>query len=463
MLSNYYLLDRLQSLLEKHPFSAHTPGHKNGHHLPSVLKELWGESFASYDLTEIDTLDNLHFPTGCIAESQNFVARTWQAKASYYLVNGTSVGLQAAIMATCHNKQVFVPRHAHRSIYHSLILAQAEPIYLPVTLDSESGLPLGVSVETFEEYLKRYPLCKTLVMVNPTYQGITWQNKAVCLLAKAQGLQVIVDEAHGSHLHFSAHLPPSLLDLGADLVVQSWHKTLPVLTQGSVLQVGESYQGLPLDHFLSLLQTTSPSYLLLSSLEAGGVYMAEQGQDVIGKALGQLSRFYQCLDGFSTINRLYDPTWHQDPFKLYLCSSKLSGWDLADTLVRDYAIYPEMSDSNGTLLLLPLAVSENELQVIGEALRAIELQTKHQAERPATPAFYTSRVPQQALGLAEAFWRPKVPCFLGEATGKIAGQFLIKYPPGIPMVAPGEIIDAEVIRLWVASGGDLAENILVIL
>lgn len=172
-------------------------------------------------------------PGGCIAQSQQQAAAIFGAGRCFYLVNGTTAGLQAAIMAACSNQKVFVPRHVHRSVYHSLLLAHAQPVYLPLELDPATSLPTGISPELLQQYMQQYPDCRNLILVNPTYQGITAGNVQCVQLAKQYGLTVIVDEAHGSHLHFHPELPPSLLDAGADLVVQSWHKTLPVLTQAA--------------------------------------------------------------------------------------------------------------------------------------------------------------------------------------------------------------------------------------
>ena len=171
-----YLWQRMQALHAQNPLSCHTPGHKNGVFLPVPLREAWGDRFASYDDTELDGLDNLHFSSDCIAQSQQQAADIFGAACCFYLVNGTTAGLQAAIMASCSQQQVFVPRHVHRSVYHSLLLAHAQPIYLPLELDEATGLPLGVSVDTLQCYITQYPNCKRLILVNPTYQGITADN-----------------------------------------------------------------------------------------------------------------------------------------------------------------------------------------------------------------------------------------------------------------------------------------------
>lgn len=458
----YFIRDAIEALARRQPISGHTPGHKNGAFLPEALTALWGTALGQYDVTELVGLDDLHSARGCIGDSQRQAARIYQADRSYYLVNGTTAGLQAAIMATCYQQEVFVPRHAHRCVYHSLILAKARPVYLPISMDPESGLPLGVKSAVLEEYIKRYPQCRRLILVHPTYQGITWENAACIQMAKQHGLTIIADEAHGAHLHFHETLPPSALDLGADLVVQSWHKTLPVLTQGSVLHVGKAYQGPPLDGFLSMLQTTSPSYLLMASLEAGSIYMGQAGSAHLGKSIAAIEAFRQKLRQLPTIQLLWQPQWKQDPFKLYLQSHTLSGPQLAQRLQAEFSIYAEMSDQNGCLLILPINTTAEWLAPVWQALVQIDSDNRLLPERKSAPDFYCQRIPQQMLPLPQAFYAEKKQICWQDAAGCIAGQFLLRYPPGIPLVVPGEIITEEIIDLWQHSGDNLAEPVLII-
>lgn len=459
-----FLWRQMEALHRQQPLSGHTPGHKNGLFLPASLQQAWGAQFASYDYTELAGLDNLHFSEGCIAQSQQQAAEIFGAAQCFYLVNGTTAGLQAAIMAACSNRQVFVPRHVHRSVYHSLLLAHAQPIYLPLELDPATSLPLGVSVSVLQDYIRRYPDCHNLILVNPTYQGITADNVSCVQLAKRHGLTVIVDEAHGSHLHFHESLPASLLDAGADLVVQSWHKTLPVLTQGSALLVHPGYQGPSPEPFLSVLQTTSPSYLLMASLEAGSIYMATDGHAHIQQSLQAILALHRRIaDTLQTLHVLWQPQWRQDPFKLYLLSDRLSGAEMDAYLRKQHAIYSEMHDNNGILLILPLQTTAQWTARIYQALLALEQFSQNKATtlQPA-PSFYCREIPQQCYPLQEAFYKEKRQICWRDAAGAVAGQFILRYPPGIPLVVPGERITREIVDLWQASGGS-ADELLIVL
>lgn len=459
-----YLWQRMQALHAQNPLSCHTPGHKNGMFLPLPLREAWGGRFASYDYTELDGLDNLHFSSDCIAQSQQQAADIFGAARCFYLVNGTTAGLQAAIMASCSQQQVFVPRHVHRSVYHSLLLAHAQPIYLPLELDEITGLPLGVSVDTLQRYINQYPNCKRLILVNPTYQGITADNVSCVQFAKAHDITVIVDEAHGSHLHFHQVLPPSLLDAGADLVVQSWHKTLPVLTQGSALLVSAAYNGPSPESFLSLLQTTSPSYLLMASLEAGSIYMGQQAQQQIAQSLQEIFALHSRIAAaFTTLHVLWQPRWRQDPFKLYILSERLCGAEMDTYLRQQHAIYSEMHDNNGILFILPLQTTPQWTERLFLALQDMEQYSLSQRKSGVSlPSFYCRTIPQQIYPLEDAFYRKKKNIAWKDAAGAVAGQFILRYPPGIPLLVPGEQVTQEIVELWKASGGSDEETVSVI-
>ncbi len=461
-----YLWQRMEHLHRKNPISGHTPGHKNGVFLPESLQSAWGSSFSAYDFTELDGLDNLHFSTGCIAQSQNQAAEIFGAGQCFYLVNGTTAGLQAAIMAACSDSFVFVPRHVHRSVYHSLLLAHAKPVYLPLELDDATSLPLGISTETLKQYIHAYPDCKNLILVNPTYQGITADNVECVKIAKANGLTVIVDEAHGSHLHFHENLPDSLLDAGADLVVQSWHKTLPVLTQGSALLVNKQYTGTSPEHFLSLLQTTSPSYLIMASLEAGSIYMGTDSHTHIETALQAVYSLHSRIEKhIDTLHVLWKPEWKQDPFKLYLTSDILTGAEMDEYLRVNHAIYSEMQDNHGILLILPVQTDDTWCETLYTALLALDEYSKTSSrtiDDTPSASFYCRAIPEAVYPLQEAFYKEKESVLWHDAANRIAGGFILRYPPGIPLLVPGERITQEIVNLWTAAGGSKDEPVTVL-
>ena len=277
---------------------------------------------------------------------------------------------------------------------------------------------------------------------------------------------MIVDEAHGSHLHFHENLPASLLDAGADLVVQSWHKTLPILTQGSALLVHKNYQGPSPESFLSLLQTTSPSYLIMASLEAGSICMGTDAHNHIETALQTIFELHRRITATChTLHVLWNPQWKQDPFKLYILSDVLSGAEMDEYLREHHAVYSEMHDNNGILFILPVKTDETWTDQIYQALLAMDQysQGKHShTESNSTASFYCRELPEQIYPLQEAFYKDKEQVLWRDAANRTAGQFILRYPPGIPLLVPGEQITQEIVDLWIAAGGSEEETVTVL-
>jgi len=442
------IIERIVDYLNTNPISCHTPGHKGGQFIPPPLNGKWPREVWQYDVTEIVNLDNLHYPTGCIKEAQNNIADLVNAKASYFLVNGTSVGIQAAILALAYNSPIFVPRNVHKSIYNAIVLANAEPIYLPIAFDENIGIPLGLEVEILKKYIKKHPQCKTIVITNPTYQGISYKIQEIVDLALANGFKIICDEAHGSHFFLHSELPPSALSLGAHIVVQSWHKTLPVLTQASILHLGHNYTGPDIAHYLNLLQTTSPSYLLMASLDSCQAFLRAEAKDILTLAVKKIRSYQERislldnLELYKTKNNL-----QMDPFKLCLSSPKVSGLELAKLLREKYQIYAEMAEENYCLLLLGIVINDMTMYKLEESLIDLNgyLDDLPKSYKPTTRDKIL--IPTAKMLLREAFFSTKEKVSLDSALGRICGDYIIKYPPGIPLLVPGEVIDESVLNI----------------
>lgn len=438
------LIKNLQKHIFKKPVSFHTPGHKNGTIIPPLLKKYWPQGIWQYDLTEISDLDNLHNPVGCIQEAQKRAALVFKAKESFFLVNGTSVGLQGALLGLSHQKPIFVPRHVHKSIYNGIFLADAKPIFLPVAIDEKLGIPLGVEPEVLEEYIHNYPDCKNIILPNPTYQGFSYKIRESIDIAKKNGLQVILDEAHGSHFSFHTSWPPAGLELGADIVVQSWHKTLPVLTQASVLHVSKDYQGPDLAIFINMLQTTSPSYLLLASLDAARALMESRGTDLLTETLDKINGFKKEIMNLKTIKILFNEP--QDPLKLCLYSNRLDGFQLAKMLAEKFGIYVELAEENYCLLIWGISINEETIDILKKALTDIDKISSNLLLRKNNFKYKVTKMPQCLLSFKEALFKDKEVVSLAEVDGRIAGDFIVKYPPGIPLFVPGEKIDKKILE-----------------
>lgn len=446
---NYPIFQALSTYAKKTHYSFHTPGHKNGHFLPSLTREAFGEKYFTYDLTEITGLDNLLLPSGVIKESHEQLAHIHQARFARYLLGGTTQGLLASLMAMAKNKEVFIPRHAHRSIYHGLILANAKPIYLQPTLDNTHHIPLGISCETLAKAIKAHPTCKLMLMVHPTYHGITWENEALASLAKKNGLTIIVDEAHGAHFSFSPITPKSALEYDCDIVIKSYHKTLPCLTQGSILASQNGDLETKIDKALRLIATTSPSYPIMASLEVASVYMAEHGQEILQEGYHNIGQFFEPFP-LKTLSIIEEVSWQKDPFRLWIKSSALSGESLQMQLEKNRCMV-EMVDE-GVLLLFPLNGFKESLNALKTSLEKIDRMSATLPKRLLAKPFYQTKLPEVAMSLEEAYFKESYPVPISQAKGKVASGFIQAYPPGIPQVIPGEIISQEIIDLWQESG-----------
>lgn len=453
---NTPLWQALQAAVGRRAASFHTPGHKNGRIVPQALAAAWGSDVFRYDLTEIPGLDNLAHPEGVLAESMAAWAAARGCAHVQYLLSGTSLGLKAALLALCRGRKVFVPRHAHHSIYEGLVLAGATPLTLPVRFDDRLGIPLGVAPEDLEAACAAHPDCRHLVLVHPTYHGITWQGAEVLVLAKAHGLTTIVDAAHGAHFT-STVTPDSALALGADVVIESAHKTLPCLTQASVMLVRDEQLVPPLTNAVALLHTTSPSYLLMASLEQAGAWLANEGEAVMQQGARRIAALEAAAASWQNLAIERDSNWRQDPFKLYLTSAHASGETIA-CLLDARGCVAEMSDGRGCLLMLPLDGGDPALvEILADVDHALaEIDEAIQAP------CYLRETPRVDVPLAKAWLAPRRALPLEKAVGQTAAALLEAYPPGIPLLLPGERITQGIVDAWTASGRDAATIVEVL-
>ena len=441
------LFDALLAHQEKQALSYHTPGHKNGVLAPSRLLAHWGSAVFADDLTEITGFDNLANPQGILAESMEEAALSLGSKHLRYLTAGSSLGLQVAILANCRRQKVFVPRHAHRSIYHALYLADAQVISLEVTCDPVLGIPLGLHPDTLAQGAKDHPDCKHLILVHPTYHGFTWQNKELVALAKSLGITSIADSAHGAHFFYHEGLPEDALNIGCDIVISGAHKTLPVLTQTSLLLWQDDAFTEAIDQALRHIQTTSPSYLFLTSLELGLADMAEQGHARIDQGLKAIKEGKEALNHQNDLVLFEKSDYASDPFKWYLQTPYLHPDHYAQSL-ENQGIYPEMTDHAGTLLLLPLSGPHpHSLKTLQDSAQ------QHQGQlQTIEKAAYQPQPLERKVSLRQAWDAPSQTLPLEEACGAIAGDILDCYPPGIPLLLPGEEITQALITCWKAAG-----------
>lgn len=434
----------------------HMPGHKQGGGINPKLRELWGKEVFAYDLTEVDGLDYLNAPNGVIAEAEKLAADAFGSKATFFLINGSTVGNEAAILSLVkENEKILVSRNAHQSTSAGIILSGAIPIYAKPTLHPESGFyPVTSSQET-TSLLKQHSDIKAVHITSPTHIGFTSNIKEVKKLTEANNIPLIVDEAHGSHFHFHPELPKSAIVYEADIVVQSTHKTLGAFTQSSMLHlVGEKYiSSEELQNTLRLLQSSSPSTILVMGLDAARQQIATKGFKLLSKTLSLARKArekintidqYHCYGkevvGFNDIADI-------DETKLLVDVNKTgySGYEMEKILGRKYGIEIEMSDSNHILCFITIGDSKKTIKSLTRALKAVARETKN-LSRVNNKILPMPDIPELRLTPREAFFATKKPVPLKQSLGQISGEYIVPFPPDIPIIVPGEKINEEVLE-----------------
>jgi len=436
----------------------HFPGHKQGRGVDPGFLDFVGHRALSLDLTEVPGLDDLHRPVGAIAEAQRLAAEAFGAEETFFLVNGTTAGNQAMVLATCRpGDLVAVARNAHRSVLAGLILSGAFPLYLEPEWDSYLGIWLGVDPGKVGAALERNPGVKALFLTYPTYHGIISHLEVILREAHDRGVPVLVDEAHGSHLGFHPHLPVAAMHAGADASAQSAHKTLGALTQASYLHVrGGRVDRERLRSALQMVQSTSPSYLLMVSLDLARRRMALEGHSLLGRALELAGEARRCLN---RIPGLYCPgeeltgrpgVASLDPTRLVIHLGELGlPAGQAESWLRERCRI-QVEGAEGYILVVPVTIADtpDTLEALVTALgRMAREKAGGSGESPQEPLPPVPRppAPEVVLSPREAFFRPRRRLPLRRATGHLAAEWVCPYPPGVPVLAPGERVTAEVV------------------
>jgi len=462
------LLNKISEYLKQAYTGFHTPGHQQGKGCGEFLASLLKEAPLKMDLTEVPGLDNLKNPLGCLRESQSCAADLFGSAATFYLVNGSTVGLQAALLAlNSPGGKVIIPRHAHISILNGLILSGGEPVIVPVVLEKTWGFPLGTSLGKLKETLESAggytgelvggsvekfagESVELAVTVQPTYQGVGLAATQIRQLMQEKGIPQIADEAHGTHLFFQEKIPLSLQKEQADLVIQSTHKTLAALTQASMLHVNNQKFVAAVRDALNILQTTSPSYLLLASLDSVQFQMASKGCLLVERVL-ELAAFLRReilkIPGYDVFSVEKSASgWYQDPSKVLVSAAGLgfTGWELAELLRKKYGLIVEMCDYYYVLFLITIGHRQEDLVKVVTALREIG---KEEGKVPLAslecPVSLYEKPVRLVLSPRKVYYNKKEEIALENTVGRICGAPLTVYPPGIPCLWPGQLIEKE--------------------
>ena len=429
----------------------HTPGHKGGRGAHPMLRRFFTEEGLRSDVSLSAELDDLHAPTGCIRAAEELAAEAYGADAAYFMVNGTTGAIHTMLMAAlAPGETILVPRNVHRSIVGAMILTGVRPIYMQPQIDTRLGIAMGVSLHTVEAAVHERPEARAVLLVYPTYYGVATELAAIADLLHAQGKLLLVDAAHGPHFAFSDALPPSAMAAGADLAAESTHKLLGSLTQTSMLLArGGRVPTERIRAASGVIQSTSPNEVLLASLDLARAQMAEEGQERLAAAIRaaeELRRSINEIEGLWAFGTEYmgaDGMAALDPLKItvQVTGLGLSGF-AAEEELRRRNVACELADARNVLFLLSYADGRRETARILAALRSMaEEHAPMCTSRGAASFLALPPLPETALAPRDAYFAHSEHVDVGRAEGRIAAETIVFYPPGIPVLAPGDVID----------------------
>lgn len=435
-----------------YPF--HMPGHKRN---PDTVNT---DLPFDRDITEIDGFDNLHHPEGILKKAQETAASVYDTKECYYSVNGSTAALLAAVSATVpRNGQILVARNCHKAVYHALYLRNLIPTYVYPQMDPKWWINGGISSDKVERALAENPEIKAVLLTSPTYDGVVSDIEKIAEIVHRYEIPLIVDEAHGAHFHFSNYFPTSAAELGADLVIQSFHKTLPSMTQTAVLHnCSDRVDSRLIRRFMGIYQSSSPSYILMASMDACMEKMSSDGNEMFREFTKILEKARRRLSECKYI-RLVSPeigtagVFDYDRSKLLFSTryASMTGSELAQILLEKYHIQVEMETEHYVLALAAVGDSGEGFERLCQAIEEINQEEaqkkkeKRETEEPKTGrTAYTSL--SQFMSITEAMESESEIRKLEESVGRISAEFGYLYPPGIPLIVPGEQITGQFIR-----------------
>lgn len=476
MSENQKRLDiELMTYAESGVYPFHMPGHKRQGVLAdgsndkgvkircdAVLSQM-----SQMDITEVEGFDNLHHPEGILREAQERMAKVFGADRSFFLINGSTCGLLAAVSAAVpKGGKILIARNCHKAVYNAIYLRELSVEYV-YPMQTAWGIQGSIDPEQVREKLDADPQIQAVLITSPTYDGVVSDIAAIAKIAHAHNIPLLVDEAHGAHFGFSNGFPQKALTLGADVVIESIHKTLPAFTQSAALHVkGNRVSIEKIEKFLGIYQSSSPSYLLMAGLDRCVGIMKEQGPQLMRAYEKRLARFYQqakglqnlkvlTLDGLTEgIGSAYTQTgiWCKEPSKILISCQcvGMSGRQLAHILLEDFGLEMEMVSGHYVTALTSLMDTEEGFERLLFALYAIDQMVSEETSEETNwcrliDILYAPK--EKRMEIATASEAETIAMPLAQAAGKVSGEFAYLYPPGIPFLTPGEVIPASVAQM----------------
>ena len=446
------LFNALRNHAEQEPIQFHIPGHKKGNGSDPEFRSFIGDNALSIDLINIAPLDDLHQPLGVIDQAQKLAADAFGADYTYFSVQGTSGAIMTMILTVCSpGDKIIIPRNIHKSVLSAIIFAGARPVFISPAQDKNLGIDHGITIRSVRKALERHRDAKALLVINPTYYGICANLKEIVELVHSYNIPVLVDEAHGVLIHFNKKLPMSAMEAGADMAATSVHKLGGSMTQSSVLNVkGGLINPQRVQTILSMLTTTSTSYILLASLDTSRRHLALYGEQLADYAIDLAT---EARNAINQIPGLYcfgedilggEATYDYDPTKvtIHVRHLGITGYDTENWLREHFNIEIEMSDMYNILCLITPGDTAETVQKLIIALKTLS-ETYFEGAKARELVVRVPDIPQLSLTPRDAFYAETERIPFKESAGRIIAEFIYVYPPGIPILLPGEVISQK--------------------
>jgi lysine decarboxylase len=444
------IYDALQQYIKNRIVSFDVPGHKQGKG-HKALVDAFGEKCIAMDYNSSKPLDNLTHPTGVIRQAEELAAEAFRAGQAFLILGGTTAAVQNMIFSCCRkDDEIIMPRNVHKSAINAMVICGAVPVYVNPGVNPDFGISLGMSVEDVRRAVKEHPRAKAVFINNPTYYGICSNLKEIVKIAHDAGMLALADEAHGTHLYFGENLPAAAMDAGADMSAVSLHKTGGSLTQSSMLLLGPGADAEAVRQIINLTQTTSGSYLLMASLDIARKNLFINGREIFKKVCSLSSYARNEVNKIPGLHAFGmdivdgDTVFDFDTTKLSIHTRAmgLAGIEVYDILRDEFGIQIEFGDIGNILAIISVGDRELEIERLLGALSEIQ---RRFSKEPMNMLDHEYINPIVAMSPQQAFYAAKRSVPIDKSLGRISSELVMAYPPGIPILAPGERITSEII------------------
>ncbi len=444
------ILEALEEMKQNRLVPFDVPGHKHGKGNPDLTRFL-GEQCLAVDVNSMKMLDNLCHPVSVIREAEELAAEAFGAAHAYFMVGGTTSAVQSMVLSVCkRGDKIILPRNVHRSVINIMILCGAVPVYVDPDLDRRLGIALGMKLSEVEKAVAKNPDAKAILVNNPTYYGICSNLKGITDLAHAHGMKMLVDEAHGTHFYFDRELPMSAMQAGADMAAVSMHKSGGSLTQSSFLLIGPGMSEGYVRQIINISQTTSGSYLLMSSLDISRRNLALHGQEIFDKVremvayargeINQIGDYYAYSKEIVNGDSVYD--FDITKLSVNTLPVGLAGIEVYDLLRDEYDIQTEFGDLGNVLAYVSVGDRPRDIERLVSALAEIRRLYRRDPNSLMTAEYIN---PSVVFSPQDAFYSDKQSLPLRDCENRVCAEFVMCYPPGIPILAPGELITKDIL------------------